>query len=123
MWESIKNDYYNEETQGYAIDGWKKNEDQGQTLAWVFQHKIVYIDHASRMDEKVQKAIQECQERLEKENVFNKVLEVLTEHHELPIEIKYDVLKRSADWIASGGTLNDSYLKRQLKYLERHLQK
>ena len=37
----------------------------------------------------------------------------------VPPEVLADVKSRIADWLASGGTLEDEYIKRQIEYLKR----
>lgn len=35
--------------------------------------------------------------------------------------VKADVIRRVADWVESGGRLNDVYVENQLRYIQRHL--
>lgn len=37
----------------------------------------------------------------------------------VPPEVLADVKSRIADWLASGGTLEDEYIKRQIEYLKK----
>lgn len=36
--------------------------------------------------------------------------------------VKADVIRRVADWVESGGDLNDDYVLNQLRYTQRHLE-
>ena len=36
-------------------------------------------------------------------------------------EVQRDVIRRVADWVESGGDLNDPYVENQLQYTNRHL--
>lgn len=36
--------------------------------------------------------------------------------------VKADVIRRVADWVESGGDLNDDYVLNQLGYTQRHLE-
>jgi len=36
--------------------------------------------------------------------------------------VQSDVIRRCADWIESGGNLNDPYILNQLQYTNRHLE-
>lgn len=36
--------------------------------------------------------------------------------------VKADVIRRVADWLESGGDLNDDYIMNQLRYTQRHLE-
>lgn len=36
--------------------------------------------------------------------------------------VQSDVIRRCADWIESGGNLNDPYIVNQLQYTNRHLE-
>lgn len=35
--------------------------------------------------------------------------------------VQQDVIRRCADWISSGGDLNDQYILNQLQFTDRHL--
>lgn len=37
----------------------------------------------------------------------------------LPLRVIHDIDKRITDWLASGGTLEDSYVKQQFRYAEK----
>lgn len=37
----------------------------------------------------------------------------------LPLRVLHDIDKRITDWLASGGTLEDSYVKQQFRYAEK----
>ena len=37
----------------------------------------------------------------------------------LPVSVFKDIDKRMGDWLATGGTLEDDYIKQQFKYAER----
>lgn len=37
-------------------------------------------------------------------------------------EVQRDVIRRVADWVESGGDLNDPYVENQLQYTNRHLE-
>lgn len=37
----------------------------------------------------------------------------------IPVEALEDIYKRIADWLASGGNIEDEYIKQQLRYAER----
>ena len=36
--------------------------------------------------------------------------------------VKADLIRRVADWVESGGDLNDPYVMNQLRYVQRHLE-
>lgn len=36
--------------------------------------------------------------------------------------VQSDVIRRVADWVESGGDLNDLYIENQLQYTNRHLE-
>ena len=37
-------------------------------------------------------------------------------------EVQGDIIRRVADWVESGGDLNDPYIENQLQYTNRHLE-
>lgn len=39
--------------------------------------------------------------------------------NKLPLEVLQDVHRRMADWLASGGSDDDSYMYQQLRYAQR----
>ncbi|EMJ6444375.1 hypothetical protein AADZ13_005842 [Bacillus cereus] len=39
--------------------------------------------------------------------------------HLLPFEVLTDIKSRLTDWIASGGSWNDPYIKQQVRYAKR----
>lgn len=49
-------------------------------------------------------------------------MEDLIKHgHLLPFEALQDIDKRIGDWLASGGSYDDGYIKQQFRYAERFL--
>ena len=40
----------------------------------------------------------------------------------LPTHIALDVMARISDWLVSGGTVEDEYIKRQLEYASKFIQ-
>lgn len=43
--------------------------------------------------------------------------------YDLPVYVLEDINKRIADWLASGGNMEDDYVKQQFRYAERYLNK
>jgi len=41
--------------------------------------------------------------------------------HLVPHEVLVDIDKRIGDWLASGGSYDDGYIKQQFRYAERFL--
>lgn len=54
---------------------------------------------------------------------FKNVVDLTCNLHLIPETIAVDVLKRMVDWLASGGTSEDNYIKRQLAYASQFLSK
>lgn len=38
--------------------------------------------------------------------------------HKMPIQVLQDVSQRIGDWLSSGGSHEDEYIKQQLRYME-----
>lgn len=43
--------------------------------------------------------------------------------HLIPHEVLVDIDKRIGDWLASGGSIDDGYIKQQFRYAEGFLKK
>ena len=52
---------------------------------------------------------------------INNFKDFLNYSDRLPISVLEDIDKRIGDWLATGGTLEDDYIKQQFKYAERVL--
>lgn len=52
---------------------------------------------------------------------INNMKELTRYSKELPIEIQKDIQRRIGDWILSGGSYEDSYIKQQFRYVEKLL--
>lgn len=125
MYAEFRNDYYNEEENFIAIDGWKTADDneEGSTVAFVYPEHVVYVDNGVRLNEEVSSLIVEAQERLAEYDYYSQIvgnINVLQDKHPT---LCFDVLKRASDWIASGGTRNSNYIKTQLAVLNRAIEK
>ncbi|MDU4910579.1 DUF6877 family protein [Clostridium baratii] len=49
---------------------------------------------------------------------INNMKELTKYSRELPIEVQEDIQRRIGDWILSGGSYEDSYIKQQFRYVE-----
>lgn len=54
---------------------------------------------------------------MEKVNI-NTYEDFIKHTHKLPLEVLMDVDKRISDWLATGGTPDDSYIKQQYRYCQ-----
>ncbi|CUP06463.1 Uncharacterised protein [Clostridium baratii] len=52
---------------------------------------------------------------------INNMKELTKYSRELPIEVQEDIQRRIGDWILSGGSYEDSYIKQQFRYVEKLL--
>lgn len=67
--------------------------------------------------------IAEAQEELAKYDYYGQLVGKITLLQDKHPTICFDVLKRSSDWIASGGARNSNYVKTQLAVLDRAIEK
>lgn len=51
--------------------------------------------------------------------VINSLADVV--RYNVPESILNDINKRITDWLASGGTMEDNYIKQQYRFVERYL--
>lgn len=51
--------------------------------------------------------------------VINSLADVMS--HNVPVCVLQDISKRISDWLASGGTMEDDYIKQQYRFVERYL--
>ena len=56
---------------------------------------------------------------MEKKITINSVEDLV--YYDLPLDVIQDIDKRITDWLASGGTLEDPYVKQQFRYAENYL--
>lgn len=54
---------------------------------------------------------------------FKSFAEFRLNMHLVPTVVVFDVITRINDWIISGGSLDDDYVKRQLEYASMFLEK
>lgn len=54
---------------------------------------------------------------------FNSYEEFTLRYNEIPEIVALDVFKRICDWLSSGGSVEDEYVKKQLEYASRHIAK
>lgn len=52
---------------------------------------------------------------------FNSFADFRFNMHLIPDEVAFDIIVRITDWIVSGGTLDDEYVKRQLNYASQFI--
>ncbi|HFD2032849.1 DUF6877 family protein [Clostridium perfringens] len=50
---------------------------------------------------------------------INSIKELKKHSHKLPEEVALDIQYRMNDWIMSGGSYEDDYIKQQFRYAER----
>lgn len=50
---------------------------------------------------------------------INSIKELKKHSHKLPEEVVLDIQYRMNDWIMSGGSYEDDYIKQQFRYAER----
>lgn len=56
---------------------------------------------------------------MEKKITINSLADVCS--YNVPEYVLNDINKRITDWLASGGTMEDDYIKQQYRYVERYL--
>lgn len=54
---------------------------------------------------------------------LNSVEDLIRYAHLIPHEVLVDIDKRIGDWLASGGSIDDGYIKQQFRYAEGFLKK
>lgn len=54
---------------------------------------------------------------------FSNYMEFTMGYGEIPTDIALDVFKRIADWLSSGGSVEDDYVKQQLEYASKFIAK
>ena len=50
---------------------------------------------------------------------INSMEDLIKYSHLLPYEVLKDIDKRIGDWLASGGSIEDGYIKQQFRYAEK----